>query len=140
MNTPKKHVLRLTGMLVAVCVPAFATVKIVSITPSGPSPQPLGTPITFTVTATDSNPGPLTFQFNIAYGSGAYSMSRDFNVGTLSGGTWTSQPFLWTPTGAEGSRKIQVVIKDFASGETQTKAIQFVATPLSKNGNPVVNP
>lgn len=45
----------LAGLLAA---PAFATVEIVSTAPSPQSPQPIGTTIQWTVTATDTNAGP----------------------------------------------------------------------------------
>src|SRR5580698_5071606 len=111
----------LIGLLAGLCVPASATVQIVNVKGSLHPPQLLGTPVTFTVTATDSNAGPLTFQFNVAPPRGTFAMAKDFNVGTLSAGTWTSQPYIWAPTGIEGNYQIQVIIKDFTTGETATK-------------------
>src|SRR5690242_13934084 len=113
MNPRKNGFFCLAGLLVLVSAPAGATVQIVSITPSVRPPQVLGTSITWTVTATDSNPNPLTFQFNVGAPGAPVSLVKDFNVGTYSAGTWTSQPFVWMPTGIEGVYKIQVVIKDF---------------------------
>jgi hypothetical protein len=95
--------------------PAFATVAVVSFTPSHTSPQPIGKTLDWTATATDSGAGPLTFQFNIAPPGGQFTMIKDFNVGTLSGGTWTAPPFLRVPTGIEGTYQIQVVAKDFVT-------------------------
>jgi len=66
--------------------------------------------------ATDSNPNNLTFQFSVAAGPRAYALVRDFNVGTLSAGTWTAQPFQWTTIAGEGTYSIQVIAKDFVSG------------------------
>ena len=120
------------------CIPAFAAVQITALTPSLKSPQLLGTPVTWTVTATDSNPGPLTFQFNVAIPAQSFSMVKDFNVGTSASGVWTSQPFVWAPTGVEGVYKIEVVIKDFQSGETTSKTALFQVTPLAVGATPVV--
>jgi hypothetical protein len=106
--------------------------------PSPQSPQPIGTPITWTVTATDSGPGPLTFQFNLAAGNQALSLVKDFNAGTLSGSTWTAQPFVWAPMGPEGHYQIQVVIKDFTAGETDSRTVHFIVTPLATGSSPVV--
>jgi hypothetical protein len=111
------------------------------MTPSPKSPQLIGTPITWTATATDSNAGPLTFQFNVATPGGSFTngLARDFNVGTLSSGTtWKSQPFVWTPTQVEGVYQIQVVIKDFASGESTSKIVKFQVNPLVTGTMPVV--
>ena len=124
-------------VLLGASTPSFATVKITSVTPSVPSPQVIGTSIAWTVTATDSNPGPLTFQFNLAPSSKPLAMVKDFNVGTLSGSTWTAQPFSWVPTGPEGTYHIQVVIKDFTSGETTSKTVSYSVTPLVTGSTPV---
>jgi arylsulfate sulfotransferase len=111
--------------------PLRATVTIQSVTPSVASPQPLGTPVTWTVTATDSNPGPLTFQFSTALGSGAVDLVKDFNAGTLGGGVWTAQPFAWATIQGEGVYRIIVVAKDFTSGESATHTVEYRLTPLA---------
>ena len=127
------------GLLAGVSVPAFAMVGILSMTPSPGPPQVIGTSITWTVTATDTDPGPLTFQFNVAPPNGSLSLARDFNVGTLNSGAWTSQPFVWVP-GAEGIYQIQVVIKDFKSGAATTKTVRFPVHPLVTGSTPVIVP
>jgi hypothetical protein len=111
--------------------PLGATVAIVSMTPSLASPQPLGTPVTWTITATDTNPNSLIFQFNVAFGSGSYTMVRDFNAGTLSSGVWTAQPFVWNTIAGEGTYNIEVIAKDFVSGETATQTFSYMLTPLA---------
>jgi hypothetical protein len=113
----------------AFAIPALATVNISSMTPSVPSPQVIGTLITWTVTATNSNAEVLTFQFNLGPSGQALALVKDFNVGTVSGNTYTAQPFAWMPT-AEGTYDIQVVVKDFSSGETASKTLSYVVTPL----------
>ena len=131
--------------LAVLCIPACAAVQIVSLIPSAQSPQLLGTPITWTAVATDSNTGPLTFQFNVAPPRGTFTngMAKDFNVGTENG-SWTSQPFVWVPTQVEGGYQIQVIAKDFASGESASTIVQFQVTPLVTANRPVavatVNP
>jgi hypothetical protein len=126
------------ALLLAFCAPAFATVAIVSFTPSPASPRPIGKSIAWTATATDSSAGPLTFQFNITPPNGQLTMVKDFNIGTLSGSTWTARPFLWVPTGVEGAYKIQVVAKDFVSGATASKTVTFHVKPLVTGSTPVV--
>ena len=125
--------------LTGLCIPASATVAIVSLTPSSQAPQLLGTPITWTAIATDSDAGPLTFQFNVAPPGGTFTngLAKDFNVGTQSGDTYTSQPFVWVPTKVEGAYQIQVVIKDFHSGDSASKTVQFQVTPLVTGKTPV---
>src|SRR5580658_1080732 len=126
-------------LIVVFCAPAYATVAIVSFTPSRKSPEPIGKTITWTATATDSNTGPLTFQFNILHpGKTEFVLVKDFNVGTLSGGIWTSQPFIWVPTDIEGVYQIQVVVKDFSSGETTSTTDSFTISPVVTGSDPVV--
>ena len=119
--------------------PLHATVTILSMTPSHASPRPLGTTVAWTVTATDTGSGPLTFQFNTAYGKGAFSTVWDFNTGTLASGIWTSRVFLWDTIAGEGAYQMQVVAKDFASGETATQAANFRLSSRVINGQPAVN-
>ncbi|MFN7998230.1 MAG: aryl-sulfate sulfotransferase [Bryobacteraceae bacterium] len=134
----KKRLLFLTTLLGLSSLPAFCAVAISSVTPSPASPQPIGTPITWTATATDSGAGPLTFQFSVTAPGGVSAIVADFNAGTLSSGIWTSQPFVWTPTGIEGTYQIKVVAKDFGAGLSTTKAVQFTVNPLVTGTTPVV--
>ena len=119
--------------------PLNATVTILSMTPSHASPRPLGTTVNWTVTATDTNPGPLTFQFNTASANSAFSMVLDFNTGTLSSGIWTSRTFAWTTIAGEGIYQIQVIAKDFTSGETAMQTASFELKPLTTGGQAAVN-
>src|SRR5579864_7450930 len=104
---PKSSFWSLHAIVLLAGLPAHATVRIVSMTPSLAAPQPIGSVVTWTATATDSNPGPLTFQFNVALPRKSLSLAQDFNVGVLNTGTWTSSPFIWVPTSIEGQYKIQ---------------------------------
>jgi len=137
-KAPRSQWRAVIGMFALLSTPAFATVQIQSVTASPASPQLIGTTITWTVTATDSNAGPLTFQFSVAPPDGQMAMAIDFNVGTYSSGSWTAQPFIWTPTGVEGLYQVQVVAKDFVSGETATATVSFHANPLVTGTTPVV--
>jgi arylsulfate sulfotransferase len=136
MKMPNKTMPFLVGLLWS--APALATVTIVSLAPSPASPQPVGSTIAWTATATDSNTGPLTFQFNVTPPGGSLSMVQDFNVGTLSGGIWTAPSFVWVPTGVEGEYKIEVVAKDFVSGQSVSKTVAYTVKPLVTGSSPVV--
>ena len=81
-------------------------------------------------------------------------MVRDFNPGTLSASTWTSRPFNWLPTACssvmsagtnaftcepvEGVYSIEVVAKNFTSGETTSKTVKFQVTPLVTGSTPII--
>ncbi len=118
-------------LIVMAAAPLPATVTIKSITPSVTSPQPVGTPVTWRVTATDTNANPLTFQFNVAYGSQPFALVSDFNIGTQSGKVWLSQHFNWATIAGEGAYTIQVIAKDFVSGETATQTASYTLTSLA---------
>jgi arylsulfate sulfotransferase len=134
-----EKVLKLLLCLAGLCIPASATVAIVSLKPSSKSPQLLGTSITWTAIATDTSTGPLTFQFNVAPPGGTFTngLAKDFNVGTQSGDTYTSQPFVWVPTKVEGAYQIQVVVKDFATGQSASQTVPFQVNPLVTGSMPV---
>jgi hypothetical protein len=126
------------AVLAMLCAPAYATVSIVSLRPSLASPQEIGAIIGWIATATDTNPGPVTFQFNVAPPSGTLATVKQFNVGTLGGSTWTSLTFDWALTGMDGKYEVQVVAKDFTSGESASKTFPFVVTSPVTGANPVV--
>jgi len=128
----------LAGLFVALQGPALASVTLTTLTPSQVSPQPIGKTISWSATATDSGSSPLTFQFNITPPNGSRTMVREFNVGTLSGATWTSPSFVWVPTGIEGSYQIEVVAKDFVSGQSATKTATFQVNAVVTGSTPVV--
>jgi arylsulfate sulfotransferase len=128
----------LAALIAVVCAPAHAAPHLVSMTPNLSAPQPIGTPIVWTVTATDTHSGALTFQFNVATPGKALAMVRDFNVGTLASGEWTSQPFAWAPTSVEGTYQVQVLVKNFNSGESVSHTAYFQVTPLVTGSLPVV--
>jgi len=142
--------------LAVLCAPAYATIKISYLKPSKASPQTVGAVVNWNVAATDTGTGPLTFQFSVAApGTKSLSVARDFNAGTLNSGTWKAAPFTWSPalcqnvpqsTGVvaytcqpiEGVYEVQVVAKDFATGESATKTAKFQVTPLVSGSSPVV--
>lgn len=141
----------LTGLL-----PLHAAVSIKAVQPSATSPQSIGAVINFLAIATDSASGPLTFQFNVTPpGASQSTMVSDFNVGTLSAGEWTSQPFVWFPNScagvpqssgvvaytcqpASGVYKIEVIAKDFPANVSASMTITYTITPLVTGSEPVV--
>jgi len=136
---------RLAG-LAALCPPAFASVQNVTLTPSAGSPQPLGTPVTWRATATNTDSNPVAFQFNVAFGTGPFTLLSDFNRGTESSGTWKAHSFTWATINAEGTYTIQVVAKDFVTGLSAAKTATYTLTSrvtgsqstVNKTANPLV--
>ncbi|MGD0133672.1 MAG: aryl-sulfate sulfotransferase [Bryobacteraceae bacterium] len=107
-----------------------ATIQ-VQLTPSSASPQILGTMITWTASATDSNPGPVTYKFEVAPpGSNpTFSTISDFSLGnTLN----------WTPNLWEGTYQIRVTARDYLAGQTAQTVSNFGVEALVTGNQPVV--
>lgn len=155
IKTTKYRFAGLISLLAGLCAPVHASVQIVSMNPSVPSPQLIGQVITFTATATDSDTGPLMFQFNVTPPGGTSAMVNDFNVGTLSGGVWTSQPFVWAPTSCAnvaqstgvvaytcqplaGTYSVQVIATDFPAHRSKSTTVTYKINPLVTGSVPVV--
>ncbi len=124
----------LLAVILAVCgclsTPLHATIQ-VQLMPSQASPQVLGTVITWTASATDSNPGPVTYKFEVALpGSNQpFSLVSDFNLGnTLN----------WTPNIVAGNYQIRVTARDYLAGETAQTVSSFTVKPLVTGNQPVV--
>jgi hypothetical protein len=120
--------------LILAQVPLWGTVAVVTIRPSVASPQPLGTPVTWEVLATDTNASSLTFQFNVSFNGQSFALARDYNVGKKEAGIWAAQPLAWNSISGEGVYTIQVIAKDFASGETATQSANFTLTSRAPSG------
>jgi arylsulfate sulfotransferase len=155
MKTSNRGYLCLVGLLAAWAAPAYATVQITLMRHSLASGQMIGTPVTWTVKATDTNSGPLTFQFDVTPPGKPSFTAKAFNVGKLASGVWTSQPFVWNPTWCTyvlqpsgvsaytcnpiaGVYKVEATVKDFASGESTAKTVSFKVNPLVTGSTPVV--
>jgi len=72
-----KSLSRVICVLGALSPPAFATVTIVSMQPSPKTPQTIGASITWTARATDTNNGPLTFQFDIGPPKNQFALVKE---------------------------------------------------------------
>jgi len=124
------HFVALTG-LASACAPLFALVQVQQLTPSLTSPQPLGTTVTWTATATDTNSalGPLSYQFKAGMG-GTFLSLRDFSL---------SNSFDFSPIQREGVYQMQVIARNLASGETGSLTVNFTVTSRLVGGQAAVN-
>jgi arylsulfate sulfotransferase len=106
-----------------------ATITNVQLGTSPASPQLLGTSITLTANATDSDPGPLTYKWEVLNpGFGAFSTLRDFDETTT---------LTWAPNFAEGSYQLRLTARDYLAGTSAQHVIQFIAKPLVTGSQPV---
>ena len=93
----------------------------VQVSLSLPSPQPLGTLIALTLSATDSGPGPVNYRFEIAPpGSPTFQMTRDFSL---------TNTLNWFPWAAAGTYQVRVTARDNISGESDQQVVPFVLSP-----------
>src|ERR1044071_7418952 len=76
---------------------------LVQLSPSFSPPQPVGTTITWTASASDTNSGTLEYQFSVQSPGGGFAVVRDFS---------TSDSFEWTPSEHEGDYNIRVKVRN----------------------------
>jgi len=109
-----------------------AVPAISALAPSVASPQPVGTGIIWTVTASDTDAGLLLYQFGVQLpGSGAsLAITRDYH---------TSKWFKMTPSVTDGTYTVLVTVKNAATRQTSSLQAIFVATSLVTGNIPVVN-
>lgn len=106
---------------------SFAT-PVVTLSGSLPSPQPLGTIITWTATAKDTDPGTIMYAFNVGPQGGALALVRDFGP---------TSSFRSYPALQEGTYTIQVTARNNSTGNTATASQTIVATPIANSTTPV---
>jgi len=106
---------------------SFAT-PVVTLSGSLPSPQPVGTVITWTATATDSDPGTIMFAFNVGPEGGLLALVRDFGP---------TNSFRSYPALQEGTYTIQVTARNNSTGNTAIASQTVVATPIANSSTPV---
>ena len=118
-----------TAVLSVVVSPMFATVQVHQLQPSLTSPRPIGTTVVWTATASDSNPGPLVYQFSAGM-DGQLHVLRDYAL---------SNTFSFTPVMQEGVYEVQVIARDPKTGESATLTANFTARSRVLFGQPAVN-
>ena len=118
-----------TAVLSVVASPMFATVQVHQLQPSLTSPRPVGTTVVWTATASDSNPGPLVYQFSAGM-DGQLHVLRDYAL---------SNTFSFTPVMQEGVYEVQVIARDPKTGESATLTANFTARSRVLFGQPAVN-
>ena len=93
--------------------PAMAT-PVASLSTSLASPQPLGTSVTLTASATDTDAGIISYSIDIAVASSPTALRRDFSV---------DPTFVFTPEKYEGPYKLIVVARNNSTLKTGTFTI-----------------
>jgi hypothetical protein len=117
-----------TAIIIAMCDRSFAT-PTVQLSASLSSPQALGTLVTWTATASDSDQGILTYAFDYGVQGQTLPLVRDYGYGN----TLPAYPAL-----QEGIYEVQVTVKNNTTGNTGTASQTFSFTPIASSTNPVV--
>jgi arylsulfate sulfotransferase len=121
--------LSIVALAVALLLPPTSgATPTVQLAPSLPSPQPVGTLVTWTATASDQDPGTLMYSFEVGV-PGKLSLVRDF--GYLD--TFPAYPAL-----QEGTYQVEVTVRNNSTGKTASASQNWVATAIANNSNPVV--
>src|SRR5262245_36035128 len=110
-------------------LPAAITVTLSS---SVPSPQPVGTSITFTASATDTNPGTLDYRYYVTR-AGSSQIVQDLDL---------ANTFTWVPATREGNFDITVVARNRTTQQTASRTASFVIGSKVPPGSttPVITP
>jgi hypothetical protein len=104
---------------------------VVKLTASVLSPQPLGTAVTLTASATDTAAGTISYRFSIGAANGTQLVTaRDYSVATT---------FVFTPTKHEGNYQFEVTARNNTTQQTSiAKIIPYQFTSLVTGSRPVV--
>jgi hypothetical protein len=107
-----------------------AAVTTPTISPSLASPRSLGTTITFTTSASDTDAGNIRFRFRTRPSGGTFTIVRDFAPNTT---------LAWTPNDTDGLFEIEVTAENTSTLSTATNSLIYQVTPLATVA-PLVNP
>lgn len=123
------YLLSILALAVALVFPSTSgATPVVQLSPSLPSPQPVGTLVTWTATASDTDPGILMYSFQVGV-PGKLELVRDFGY---------LNSFPAPPALQEALYQVQVTVRNNSTGNTATTHQNFVATAIANNSNPVV--
>jgi hypothetical protein len=115
---------------VAILSPSlYAAIANVKLNSSPASPQLLGTTVHLSASASDSDPGPLTYKWEVELpGASNFSVMRDFDL---------EKTFTWTPNYVEGTYRLRLTARDYLAGTSAQQVVAFVAKPLVTGTQPV---
>lgn len=110
---------------------ADAAVVISSVTPNVPSPQMVGTPVTFTAAASDTDAGTLWYRFSVKKGAGPFETMIDYGP---------ENSYSWVNSDSEASFTIQATVRNIVTGSTASSAVGYTSTSRVSGATPVISP
>src|SRR5438874_557434 len=102
----------------------------VTLTPSAPSPQPVGTSITWTAIAANANASMTTYRFEQSFASGSFNVIRDYSL---------TQTIAWAGL-QEGSYQVRVKAYDASTSLSAIATVTFQYSSRVTGNTPVVSP
>jgi len=137
MKTSMKTATLLFGIALAA---TSAWSMTVTLQPSSPSPQPLGTPIQWTATTGSASAGTLWYRYRSRYiGSGDRKIGVDFGYQTIVD-YGPKSAFTWATISRYGLYEIEVSVRNLATGDTADATAMYVLTPLVNGTEAVLTP
>src|SRR5215813_3350996 len=99
------------------------------ITPSQVSPALLGTVVTWTVVASDTNSGVLWYRFRVRPLEGEFHVVKDFSP---------SNTMDWTETNSEGLYVVEALVGNFDTGEMVSASASYEMDSRVVDNQPVI--
>lgn len=123
--------MRRSGSLLVCLLPCLASAMSVTLTPSVPSPQPLGTLVTWTAAAADTGSGTIWYRFS------SHPFGEDLQVIKDFGPDNTVD---WTDHNHENLFYVEVDARNLATGETAKAVELYELQSRVTSGQPVISP
>jgi hypothetical protein len=90
----------------------------------------VGTTVTWTATASDTNSGTVDFQFSVELATNGFQVLQDYDV---------SNVFSWTPFAQEGKYQVQVIARNLSTLQTTTVSVPFGIKTRVSGATPVIS-
>jgi arylsulfate sulfotransferase len=117
-------------IVASLLTPLHAAITQVNLITSPSAPQLLGTTIQLKASAADSDPGPLSYKWEVQPpGASSFSLMRDFDL---------QDNFSWTPNYVEGVYQLRLTARDYLAGTSSQQVVTFRVTPLVTGTQAVV--
>ena len=138
MKNSMKTATLVLAIRLAAALPAWSMT--VTLLPSTPSPQPLGTLVQWTATANGASPGTLWYRYRTRYlAIGAHGREVDFGYQTVID-YGPNSVFTWATIAREGPYEIEVSVRNLSTGESAATSAAYALTPLTTGGVAVLTP
>ena len=128
---PSKKILLLALFLVLTANVGQASAMSVALSPSIPSPAPVGTIVTWTASVPNSGAATLWYRFRAAPVGANLQMVRDFGP---------ESALDWTVSDHEGTSQIEVSARNLNTGESATATATYVMSSRVSGNTPVISP